>query len=347
MFKKLSFVLLIVLALSALSGVAFAQDEKVIAEGLNNPRKINYGSDGTLYIAESGAPGDETGEGPFGPTKYSLTSQITAVSPEGEQSVVVGDLVSIDGGFGQIGATAVTPTEDGLWVALGVGLNDVPEGKLVDALVQYTGDPLAVAEAVDLAGFEVDNNPDQNPDDTVSNPNDIAVGADGTVYIADASANSVLSWTKEDGLKLFAAWPSSEDEAAAVPTTVEIGPEGDIYVAFLTGYPFVMDTARIEVYGTDGSLKKTYDNLSFITDLLVTADGTIYAVQFASGFGDVGWEGNSGSVITVADDGVTTVAEGLNFPYGIAQSPDGELVVSVDTFGAAPDSGRVISIGSI
>jgi sugar lactone lactonase YvrE len=339
-------VVMAALSLTGLSSLTAAQDTStVLAKGLNNPRHITFGSDGSLYIAEAGAGGNLDGKGPYSDVKYGETGQISMVSPDGEQTVVLSGLVSMDSGFGRIdGATALYVTDDSYWVTLGVGVSDLPKGQYVDALVQYGRDDLEVKQAVNLATFEKANNPDQNPDDLVSNPTDLAVAPDGTIYLADASANAVLTWTASGGLTLFAAWPVHENEAAAVPTSVTLDKNGDVYVGFLTGFPFQPQTARIEVYTPDGKLQKTYDKLSFVTDVLVMDDGTIYASQFSSGFGDQGWAGHSGSVVMVSDDGITPIAEDLNFPYGIALTPDGKLAVSVDTFGMPPDSGRVIAL---
>lgn len=330
--------------------VVFAQYENEMTElasGLNNPRHLFYGEDGSLYIAEAGKGGEMTGEGPFGTVTYGETSQFSIVSPEGEQSVLIPGLISMDAGFGQIeGAMALHVTESSYWAVLGMGLKDTPEGQHVEALVEYDRETLQIRQVIDLRAFERENNPDEAAE-VVSNPADIAVDADGRVYIADASANAVLTWTPDDGVQVFAAWPVVEGELSAVPTSVAIGPDGDVYVGFLSGFPFPAGGARIERYAADGTLRQTYAGLTLVTDLLVTAEGTIYAVQFADGFGDQGYNPRTGSVVMVSEDGLETVVSELNFPYGIALAPDGRLAVSVESFGAAPDSGKVIAIGSL
>lgn len=345
MLKKGFLVLIIVVLLASLSSLAFAQDETVIATGLNGPRNLTYGSDGTLYIAEAGNAGDIEGLGPYGPVKYGQSGQISKVSPDGEWSVVIPELISTDVGFGSIyGTMAVHVTDDSYWVVLGGGPLELPEGQHAGAVVEYTGASMDMGQVIDLAAFENENNPDKNEGDKATNPADIAVAADGTIYIVDASGNDVLSWTEADGLQVFAAFPAEEGKGAAVPTAVAVGAEGDVYISYLTGFPFTPESSRVDVYGADGAMKKSYEGLSFVTDLLVTEDGSIYAVQFADSFGDTGWTPDSGSVVKVSDDGIEIVAEGLNLPYGIALSPDGDLVASVDSLGT---EGRVIVIASM
>ena len=198
---------------------------------------------------------------------------------------------------------------------------------------------------IDLGAFETQNNPDK-AEELVSNPAALAVDKDGKLYIADASANDILTWTEKDGLQIFAVWPVEKDKAQSVPTSLAISADGDIYVGFLSGFPFATNSARIEVWGADGKLKKTYSNLTLVTDIMLAADGTLYAVQLADGFSDKGFNADTGSVVKVTDSGSETVAEKLSFPYGIAESKDGQLLVSVNAVGA-PDSGEVIMVGAM
>ncbi len=330
-------------ALTLSASLVSAQGEAVAA-GLNSPRHISFDSDGTLYIAEAGSGGDLDGTGPFGPLKFGETAQISAVSVDGEQAVVIPGLISMDAA-GQIeGVTDVYVTEDSIWATLGMSLTDgFPEGKVGAALVEFDKATGEAKQVIDLAAFETENNPDQ-AEELVSNPAALAVDADGKVFIADASGNSLLTWTAEDGLQVFAVWPAAQDAPQSVPTSVDISPDGDVYVGFLSGFPFAAGGARIEVYGADGALKIAYNDLTLITDVLIGADGSLYAVQMADGFGDTGFNADSGSVIKLDAENLEVIAEGLSSPYGIAQSEDGTLYVSVNALGA-PDSGEVITLG--
>jgi hypothetical protein len=334
------FLLVLLLSLSGLS--VFAQND-AIASGLNNPRHISFGPDGTLYIAEAGSGGDIDVEGPYGPVVMGLTAQVSAVSPDGEQSVIVPELVSMDNGFGSIeGVTAVYASEDALWLVLGMGPQPAPEGTTVEAIVSLDPASMEASQVIDVRAFEEENNPDEAAE-LVSNPIDLAVAPDGTLLILDASGNSLLSWTEADGLQLVNVWVPVPNEAQAVPTALEVDTDGNVYVGFLSGYPFDAGAARIEMW-TNGELAQTYDGLTLVTDIHLTDDGTLYAVQMAEGFGDQGYIAESGSVVTVSDAGVEVVAEGLNYPYGIAEAPDGTLVVTVNSAFSEPDAGQVIAL---
>jgi hypothetical protein len=319
-----------------------------VATGLNNPRNIFLAADGTLYIAEAGVGGDQDAIGPFGPAKAGQTGQISAVSSDGEQTVVVSDIVSMDAGFGQVeGVMGVYVTDESLWVVYGLGPqgedNPFPDG-LVEAVVEHDLETLEVKQTIDLRAFEAENNPDASME-IVSNPADMAVAEDGTIYIADASGNSVIKWTADGGAELFAAWIVDE-VGSAVPTAVAIGPDGDLYVGFLSGFPYAPGTARVERFGVDGVLKETYGGLTLVVDLVVTEDGTVYALEMASGYGDTGFVPDSGRIVIVSADGVTPVVEGLNIPYGMAQDAQGNWLVTVNSAFQAPDSGAVVSLNA-
>ncbi|MDZ4768737.1 MAG: ScyD/ScyE family protein [Chloroflexota bacterium] len=341
MLRKL---LLLTVIAAALTGAAFAQDDEV-ATGLNNPRHIFLAEDGALYIAEAGMGGEDDVTGPFGPAKAGLTAQVSAIAADGEASVVIPELVSMDAGFGQIeGVMGLVVTEDSYWVLLGMGPAEMTyEDKMVEALVQIDRESGEVIQSIDIRAFEVDNNPD-DAEELVSNPADIAVDADGTVYIADASGNALYTWTEADGLALFASWSGADGAEQAVPTSVALGADGEVYVGFLSGFPFLPESARIERYSADGELEFTYPGLTLVTDLIVTEDGNLYAVEMASGFGDTGYIPESGRIVSVTEEGITPLFGGLNFPYGFALEADGAFLVTVDSAFGAPDSGRVIRI---
>jgi hypothetical protein len=59
---------------------------------------------------------------------------------------------------------------------------------------------------------------------------------------------------------------------------------------------------------------------------------------------DTGYIPDSGRVLIVAEDGLTPVMEGLRNPYGLAQAPDGSLVVSVVSAFNTAGGGMVIAV---
>ncbi len=338
MFRRFSvmFTAAVVITLMAAAAPLTAQsDPTVIADGLTNPRHLIYDTDGTLYIVEAGTGGEVEVEGPFGnPVGTGGTGQVLAVPPGGEPSPLIVNLSSMENGIR--GPMAILPATDAFWLALGEGPLSSP---FTMATVALSRDTLRVQTYVDIYAHEAAENPDG--DVIASNPADLALADDGTLFIADAACNCVLTWTEMDGLQTFAAWSIDDNP---VPTSLAFSPEGDVYVGFLTGFPFPSEAARIERWSRDGELVETFTGLTTVVDLLVDEAGTLYAVEMTSGFGDSGFIPESGRVVAVSADGLTPVAEGLNMPYGLAQAPDGTLVVAVNAAFSAPGSGQVIAL---
>jgi hypothetical protein len=331
------FLLALALGLLGLSipATVSAQESNVIVNGLNNPRGLFYDQNGVLWIAEAGTGGDQVGQGSLGPIKYGGTSQIVKVAAgKTEVTPVLGGLPSAPNFDDMIGANSVYVDADGLWFVTGIGPLADP---LVEAAIQLDPKSLRIKQFIDLYAYESENNPDA--DVVMSDPIDITVGDDGTYYFLDASGNDLLTWTSADGLKLFHAWTD-----LPVPTAVDVGPNGHIYVSFLSPFPYDAGTARIEEWSADGTLVNTFGNLTAVTDVAIGDDGTVYAVQLADGYGDLGFNPNTGSVIKVTADGKTPIAEGLNYPYRMAIAPNGGIAVTINSTFSPADSGAVIAI---
>lgn len=324
------------LVLFALPVAAQDGSDNIIASNLNNPRHLYYAEDGTLYIAEAGLGGENQIETEAGPVAYGNTARLLALpAGGGEPEVVVDNLVSAVAFNNYVGVNSVLVEPERIWLVLGQA--PAIEGERVNGVL-VLGSDLSEERFIDFAALEEANNPD-NDFDVAANPIDIAVSEDGTYYVLDASANALYSLTADGEPEVFLAW-----EDLPVPSGIDIGPEGDLYVSFLSAFPFETGSARIERWTAEGELVETYGGLTGVTDVLVADDGTIYAVEMSTRFGDLGWEPDAGRVVIVSADGVAPVAEGLNFPYGIAMGPDGMLAVSVNAAFVEPGTGSVIVI---
>lgn len=342
---------LLLFVVVAASGVALqaqpAFDEPVvIVDRLLNPRHITQGSDGTLYIAEAGQGGTSPVVTPFMEFTAGLTSRVTAVDPSGEASVLVGGLVSIPGFGGYLGAHKALVDDEFIWLLLGQGINIRPTpfpDASASALLQLDRVTHDTMRLIDTFALERAENPDGDPFSIASNPVDFAIAPDGTIYIADASANAVFAWTEHDGLSVFAAWPA-EDGLSTVPSAVEVGPDGTLYVGFLGGFPYTLEetTARVEVWSS-GEHITTYRGVNLVTDLFLADDGTLYAVELAAGLGPEDLLPDSGRVVIVTEDGIIPVIEGLNYPYGMLIDDLGRLFVTVNSAGIRPLPGALLA----
>ncbi|MBZ0286138.1 MAG: ScyD/ScyE family protein, partial [Anaerolineae bacterium] len=268
--------LLLTLATALSVAVPLAAQDDAIATDLNNPRQLFYDADGTLYIAEAGSGGDATATGVFGnEVAIGTTGRISVVSPEGEQSVLIDGLASVSTGQGtaHYGPHAIYVDDATIWVVMGEGPTEgtYDEALIFDALVAFDKESLEVTQTIDLQELaDSVNSPENVPNN--SNPVDIAVADDGTVYVALAGCNCVASWTEADGAQLAASWSTQDDNP--VPTSVDVDANGDLYVGFLSGFPWPTRGARIERW-SGGELAETFERLTAVTDILVAEDGTI------------------------------------------------------------------------
>ena len=334
-------------AATATPAAAVAADplkgKTIIASGLRQPRQLMYDTDGTLFIAEAGIGGDATLSTVATRTvQAGLTSRISMVGADGKQGIALEGLPSTATGGAPnfAGASSVYVTKDSFWIGIEYG----PDLKgvtfpLFHHLAQIDRKTHRIKKLVDTWTPAIEAK-QPSADDAFSNPTDLAVGKDGTVYIADASANVLWSWTEKGGLKIVAKWDIKDNP---VSDSVAVGPDGDVYVGMLTGFPFKTGSARIERW-SGGKLKQKYEGLTMVTDVLVTKEGDIYASQFAE-FGDKGPKPLSGKVVKVGKNGPETILDGLPSPYGLAQNPkDGSIVVSVMSAGDKEGKGAVIKV---
>ena len=136
-----------------------------------------------------------------------------------------------------------------------------------------------------------------------------------------------MTWSADAGLEVAVVWDFESDNP--VPTAVDIGPDGDIYVGFLTGFPFPAEGSRIERW-SGGELVETFEGLTAVTSVLVTDDGDVYAVEFGVFRPRLGsW--------TCGESFGRWHRNGIRWTSPVhmvlAQAPDGTLVVSTNSIG--------------
>jgi len=107
----------------------------------------------------------------------------------------------------------------------------------------------------------------------------VAVGADGRVYVADASAHSAIQVFSAEGLYLGGfGGPGEAPGDTFVPWDVAVGPDGAIYVV-------EFGTRRLSVFETSGSLRRIIGAGELAAPFGVAAarDGAVYASDAEGG----------------------------------------------------------------
>jgi hypothetical protein len=359
-----------VLAL-ALAAPAAAHDTgvEVVARGLDNPRGLDLAY-GTLLVAEAGEGGPgPCVPGPEGtPVCFGTSGALTAVDLwHGTQTRVLAGLPSLANPDGSraTGPSDVSIGRRGLWLTIGLGgpsntRDLLPAAGQIMGTLQRLGHH-GLKQVADLDAFELANNPDaaQPGSDIESNPNSVDAKA-RPVVVADAGGNDILA-VRHHAISVVSLLPfgtapfpdmpmpppgsppaGTVVPVDPVPTSVVRAPDGSLYVGQLTGFPFVPGTASVfRIPPGGGAPQVVATGFSFITDLALGRDGSLYVVEFSTQ--TLLGPPAPGAVIRVKPDGTRTeLAPGsLTTPTGIVL---GRHAAYVSNNGALPNTGQVLRI---
>ena len=342
----------------------FPETCSVVAEGLNEPRYIAIGEDGTIYVTEAGNGGDEilgvsndaspeaaAGEDEESPPETrGFTGQVTTIAPDGTQSVLASGLPSYAG----VGPVGIVDAGDALWVSIGGGAAgtafftgvEIEPLEFENSIVRIDKASGEVTLVAELGSYEVENNPDGLED---INPNlyGMTLGPDGMLYVTDAGGNTIYRVNPEDGsFEVVAVIPSMQElMGAEVPVNVEevrqpvplqpaFDAEGQLYVTLLSE---AWEAPSIVTIGEDGTVTGIGEPGTFMFGLTTGPDGTVYLTQGTTMFDEESGIPQPGFVAIVGADGsLTPIVEGFFVPFGSVVDAFGNLYVTINAIAFAP-----------
>jgi glucose/arabinose dehydrogenase len=330
---------------------------RVVADGLNNPRQLNFSKGGKLYIAESGTggtqdcrPGPEAGDVCWGPS-----GSVTVVA-KGHQRRVVKGLPSYADetvGTAALGPADVVPYGHGkLAISIGYGFDPADRAALAKPgnrfgqLVKFDLSTHKLRKLGDLAAFEGAHNPIHDPN---TDPTGVFKWR-RTFYVTDSGANDLVKVRKGKVrlVKVFHDLKTSAGKVQAVPTDVVVGPDKALYICELTGFPFVKGAARIYRMVPGHKARVYASGLTNLVSMAFGKDGKLYAVQI-SNQGLASPAGPTGSLWRIASDKSGKKSKNLTgplfAPYGVAIRGHNAYVTTGAVINAGiPPTGQVIKV---
>lgn len=320
-----------VLGAGVLATAAFAQSPLILGD-LAVPRGITASADSVL-VADQG------------------NGRIIRVAPDGTVTELIGGIPSTQvespEGLLTVGVTGVIEANGGFFFTTGEA---AAEGFQSVYFAVPGVPPVLMA---DLGAYEEANNTDDDLDragnpELLSNPYDLVSDGAGGVFVSDSGANAILHISAEGAITPFAIFPNRENPLFPgvggptmdqVPTGLEIGPDGALYLSTLTGFPFPANAARVyrveDMNGDgdaldDGEIAVFAEGLTTATNLAFDRDGSLLVTEFSTDM----LAQAPGRLVRVRDGAVAeVVAAPLISPTGVAVMSDGRIVVNQEFLG--------------
>jgi hypothetical protein len=312
----------------------------VVVTDLNNPRDLAFGEDGALYIAEAGYR--DTTVPPGSPNTFMTNGSITRFDGTSQTRVVTGLPSLYNSEINQVsGPNGLVFNGSGIgFVAIGFGgdPNGIPDDSRHGKVLTFSADG-TVTRFANVAGFELSNNPAGGLLD--SNPFHLAFGTGG-LFASDAGSNAIYSLSGGGGVSLVATFPDRflgppVPLSNPVPTGLAVAPDGTLYVAELTGFPFTPGAAQIYSIAPGSSTHNVFaTGFTNLTDLAFGPDGGLYALSLDTD--SLLGPNTSGAIYRLGSDGSSQqIFAGLVNPTGMTFGSDGAIYVT--NFGNTLDQG--------
>jgi hypothetical protein len=327
---------------------------KIFATGFNNPRGLEFGPDGYLYVAEGGKGGSNSTVGicdqvipPVGPYTGSTTGgAISRVSPKGERTVVTDKLPSSQTaatlGSDISGVADVAFIGDNMYALLAGagcshGVASIPNAVIK---VNQNGTWKIVA---DLSAY-LKANPVKNPEPDDFEPDGswyslVSVGFD--LYAMEPNHGDFVKVTTDGQVKRLVDISASQGHI--VPTAVALYKDA-FYVGNLNTFPIQDGSSKILKITPDGKIKVWATGFTTVLGLAFDKEGRLYVLE--NTVGNLFPTPGAGQIVRINSNGSRTmIATGLTLPTGLTIGKDGNLYVS--NVGLGPNAiggGQILQI---
>lgn len=312
----------------------------VFATGLNNPRGLEFGPDGHLYVAEAGTGGTDSTIGqceqvppPVGPYYGSTTGgRISKINQAGVRTTLTDQLPSSISSLGDIvGVGDVAFVGHTLYAVItGAGCSHgVPS--IPNSVIRF-GSGNSWTEVTNLSKY-LKNNPVENPEEDDFEPDGdwysmISVGDE--LYAIEANHGELDKISPTSG-HISRVIDISASQGHVVPTVVAYR-DGYFYVGNLNTFPIEEGSSKVWKISPSGEIQEWATGFTTILGLAFDHRGNLYVLENTVGaqFPSPGL----GRIVRVSPSGhKQVIVTGLSLPTGLTYGPDGNLYVSNVGFG--------------
>ncbi len=324
----------------------------VYASGLEGPRGLAFGPDGTLYVAEAGLGGKTVGNcvqviPPIGPYTGGLTARISKVDTKQNVTTLTSGLPSSVGATGAVlGVADLTFLNGDLYAVLAGGGCSHGNTTFPNQILKVntkTGGWTSVANLSQaLLNFpaKYTSPDDYEPDGTWYG----MISSQGSLYTVEPNHGQVFSVTPWG--KVQEVIDISASQGHIVPTSL-VMTDGVFYVGNLNLFPIDPQWSKVmtiannvyvpnplpgfgNLFGGFGQWNVVSSKAGFTTivSMKIGPDGLLYVLEL-SDFAANGPTPGMGKVVRVKRSGdLQDVVTGLSFPTGMTFGPDQRLYVS-------------------
>jgi len=331
---------------------ASAATVTVFATGLNNPRGLEFGPDGSLYVAEGGLGGATSTIGLcdqvkpiIGPYTGGFTADILRFGPDGTRTVVAPGLPSDQTGPARSfrsGVADLAFVDGTLYALLAGGGCSHGHADVDNGIVRVNADG-TTTQVANLSAF-IKANRVANPDEDDFEPDGTwysMVAVRGDLYAVEPNHGEVDRIDPATGM-ISRVVDVSATQGHIVPTALAY--KGNFFVGNLGEFPVVPGTGTVFKLTPSGELKPWATGLTTILGLAFDNRDRMYVLETSNHAGPPA-PGN-GDIVRIDPDGTqTTIVTGLTFPTGMTIGPDGDLWGSNQGFGPLiPGFGQILRI---